>query len=174
MMQAALTLDGARAIFEILRAWNVDLLFTCPGSTEAAVLDATADYPDMRVILTTHEAIAVSAADAFARVTGRPAIAYLHANVGLVNGLAHLTNAVNAHSPLIVLNGLKSTAITNRDGFTSSPFQQDFVRQLVKRSRVALSTAGIPGDLTRTLQAATAEPPGRRSSASRRTSSKRR
>ena len=123
--------DGAHAIFDILRDWQIDLLFTCPGSTEAAVLDASLEYPDVRVVLTTHEAIAVSAADAYARVTGRPAIAYLHANVGLANGVAHLTCASNAHSPLVLLNGLKSTAIANRDGLTSSPFQQDYIRQLV-------------------------------------------
>ena len=157
---AAPALDGAHAIFDILRDWKIDLLFTCPGSTEAAVLDASLEYPDVRVILTTHEAIAVSAADGYARVTGLPAIAYLHANVGLANGIAHLTCASNARSPLVVLNGLKSTAIANRDGFTSSPFQQDYVRQLVKRSRVALKTDGIPGDLSRTLQAAITEPTG--------------
>jgi benzoylformate decarboxylase len=152
--------DGAHAVFEILRDWGVDLLFTCPGSTEAAVLDASLEYPNVRMILTTHEAIAVSAADGYARVTGKPAIAYLHANVGLANGIAHLTCAYNAHSPLIVLNGVKSTAISNRDGFTSSPFQQDMVRQLVKRSRIVLKTDGIPGDLTRTLQAVISEPTG--------------
>ena len=157
---AATAVDGAHAIFNLLRDWQIDLLFTCPGSTEAAVLDASLEYPDMRVILTTHEAIAVSAADAYARVTGRPAIAYLHANVGLVNGLANLTVAGQARSPLVILNGLKSTAIANRDGFTSSPFQQDYVRQLVKRSRVVLKTDGIPGDLSRTLQAVVAEPTG--------------
>jgi hypothetical protein len=67
---AANAVDGAHAIFNILRDWKIDLLFTCPGSTEAAVLDASLEYPDVRVILTTHEAIAVSAADAYARVTG--------------------------------------------------------------------------------------------------------
>jgi benzoylformate decarboxylase len=157
---APATLDAAHAVFEILRDWKIDLLFTCPGSTEAAVLDASLEYPDMRMILTTHEAIAVSAADAYARVTGTPAIAYLHANVGLANGVAHLTCAYNARSPLVLLNGLKSTAIANRDGFTSSPFQQDLIRQLVKRSRVALRTDGIPGDLSRTLQAVISEPTG--------------
>ena len=152
--------DGAHAIFEILRDWQIDLIFTCPGSTEAAVLDASLDYPDVRLILTTHEAIAVSAADAYARVSGVPAIAYLHANVGLANGIAHLTCAFNAGSPLVVLNGVKSTSITNRDGFTSSPFQQDMVRQFVKRARIVLKTEGIPGDLTRTLQAVITEPTG--------------
>ncbi|MGA2395686.1 MAG: thiamine pyrophosphate-dependent enzyme [Candidatus Lustribacter sp.] len=152
--------DAAHAIFALLRDWEIDLVFTCPGSTEAAVLDASLAFPEMRLILTTHESIAVAAADGYARVTGRPAVAYLHANVGLANGVAHLTCASNAHSPVVILNGLKSTAITNRDGFTTSPFQQDYVRQLVKRSRVALKTDGIPGDLSRTLQAAVSEPTG--------------
>ena len=88
--------DGAHAIFDILGDWQIDLLFTCPGSTEAAVLDASLEYPDMRVILTTHEAIAVSAADAYARVTGKPAVAYLHANVGMANGIAHLTSKISS------------------------------------------------------------------------------
>jgi thiamine pyrophosphate-dependent acetolactate synthase large subunit-like protein len=152
--------DAAHAIFAQLRDWAIDLVFTCPGSTEAAVLDASLEFPDVRLILTTHESIAVSAADGYARITGRPAVAYLHANVGLANGVAHLTCASNAHSPVVILNGMKSTAIANRDGFTTSPFQQDYVRQLVKRSRVALKADGIPGDLSRTLQAAVAEPKG--------------
>ena len=158
--EAAAANDAAHAIFELLRSWGIDLIFTCPGSTEAAILDASLDFPEVRLILTTHESIAVAAADGYARVTGRPAIAYLHANVGLANGIAHLTCASNAHSPVVVLNGLKSTAIANRDGFTTSPFQQDYVRQLVKRSRVALKADGIPGDFSRALQAALAEPAG--------------
>lgn len=153
-------LDGAHAVFQILADWGVDLLFTCPGSTEAAALDASLDFPMMRVILTLHEGVAVSAADAYARILGKPAIAYLHANVGLANGISHLSCAQTAGSPVVILNGIKSTAISNRDGFTSSPFQQDMVRQFVKRSRVALSTEGIPGDLVRTLQAAISEPTG--------------
>ncbi len=160
MKTAQVTRNGAHAIFEILRDWGVEVLFTCPGSTEAAVLDVSPGYPGVRVILTTHEGVAVAAADAYARVTGRPAVAYLHANVGLANGIAHLTNAANARSPLVILYGLKSTAIANRDGFTTSPFPQDGVRQLVKRSRVALNSDGIPGDLVRTLQAALTEPTG--------------
>lgn len=153
-------IDGARAVFEILRDWKINLLFTCPGSTEAAILDASLRYPDVRLILTTHESIAVTAADAYARVTGHPAIAYLHANVGLANGVSSVICAALARSPIVILNGMKATAIANRDGFTTLPFQQDFMRQLVKRSRIALTADGIPGDLTRTLQAVVSEPTG--------------
>lgn len=151
---------GAHAVFEVLRAWGIDLLFTCPGSTEAAVLDASLDYPDVRIVLTTHESIAVAAADGFARVTGRPAVAYLHTNVGLANGIGHLFCAALAHSPVLVLNGMKSTIIGNRGGFTTVPYPRDYVRQHVKHARVALRADGVADDMIRALLAATAEPAG--------------
>jgi benzoylformate decarboxylase len=152
--------DGAHAIFDVLRDWGIDLLLTCPGSTEAAVLDASAAYPEIRTVLTTHESVAVAAADGYARVTGRPAVAYLHANVGLANGIAHLSCAALTDSPLLVLNGLKSTEIANRGGFTTSPFQLDYVRQHVRFGRIALRADAVADDLTRALKAATAEPAG--------------
>jgi benzoylformate decarboxylase len=152
--------DGAHAIYEVLRDWGVDLILTCPGSTEAAVLDASLDFPDIRLVLTTHESIAVSAADAYTRLTGRAAVAYLHANVGLANGIAHLSGAAGTQTPIVILNGMKSTQIANRGGFTTSPFQTDPVRQYVCSARVALRSDEIAEDVTHALQAATADPGG--------------
>ena len=108
---ASVAPDGAAALFEVLRGWGVERVFTCPGSTEVAFLDASLRYPDVAVTLTTHESVAVAMADGYARVTGRPAVAYLHTNVGLANGLAHLGAARLARSPVVVLNGLKTTRI---------------------------------------------------------------
>lgn len=152
--------DGAHAIFEVLRDWGIDLLLTCPGSTEAAVLDASLAYPEVRLVLTTHESIAVAAADAFGRIAGRPAVAYLHANVGLANGIAHLSCAALTQTPLVILNGMKSTQIANRGGFTTSPFPIDPVRQYVRSARVVLRADEIAEDLTHALQAATTDTGG--------------
>lgn len=151
---------AAHAIFHVLRDWDVDAVFTCPGSTEAAFLDVCAEYPDIRVILTTHESIAVSAADGLARMTGRPAVAYLHANVGLANGIAHLYAAQLAQSPVVILNGIKSTEIAGRGAFTTAPHMRDYVRQHVRYDAISLSAQAVAEDLTRALKAATAEPGG--------------
>jgi len=151
---------GAHALFEVLEQWGIDLLFTCPGSTEAAVLDASIDVPAMRMVLTTHESIAVSAADGYARVTGRPAVAYLHANVGLANGIAHLACAASTRTPMLVLNGLKSTEMQNRGGFTTSPYPAEPARQYVREARVLLETGALAEDLTRTIAATLTEPGG--------------
>lgn len=152
--------NGAEAIFEVLRGWGVDRVFTCPGSTEAAFLDGSLQYPDIAVTLTTHESIAVSMADGYARATGRPTVAYLHTNVGLANGIAHLYCAHLARSPVVILNGLKSTKIQNRSGFTTTPHIRDFPRQYAKWDWQTLRSDAIGEDLNRALKIAAAEPMG--------------
>jgi benzoylformate decarboxylase len=152
--------SGGEAVVQTLLAWGVRQVFTCPGSTEAAFLDATLDHPDLRVVLTPHEAIAVSAADGYARASGDPAVAYLHTHVGLANGLSHLYAARLAHSPVVVLTGLKPAVIQAHDGFTSIPDTGQLARPFVKWHWQTLTAAGIPEDLNRALRLATTEPTG--------------
>lgn len=150
----------ARALLEVLCGWGVKHVFTCPGSTEAAFLDATLGRADVRVLLTTHESVAVSMADGYSQATGRPSVAYLHTNVGLTNGLAHLYAAGLARSPVVVLNGLKSTAVQAHQGFTTAPQMRDFVRQYVKWDWTSSRAAAVPEDVNRAIRVATTEPCG--------------
>jgi benzoylformate decarboxylase len=151
---------ASHAVLRVLRDWGVDIIFTCPGSTEGGFLDASLAYPEIRLVLTTHESIAVAAADGYARLTGRPAVAYLHTNVGLANGIGHLYCARLGRSPVVVLNGTKATAISNRDGFTTAPHMRDHVRQYVLSDRIALRAEDVADDLVRALKIATAAPGG--------------
>jgi thiamine pyrophosphate-dependent acetolactate synthase large subunit-like protein len=144
----------------VVGEWGVSHIFACPGSTEAAFLYAAARQSEIDVLLTTHEAIAVSMADGFARATGRAAVAYLHANVGLTNGLSHLFAAQLAHSPVVILNGVKPTSIQNRGGFTTAPYMRDFVRQYVKSAWQTLSAEAIAEDVNRALKMALSAPAG--------------
>jgi benzoylformate decarboxylase len=159
-MTTTLANTGAMAIFEVLRGWGVRYVFTCPGSTEAAVLDASLSYPEIAVITTTHESVAVAMADGYARATGQPTVAYLHANVGLTNGLAHLSAAQRAYSPVIILNGLKPTRIQSRGGFTTATAMRDFVRQYVKWDWQSLSAEAIGEDINRAFKVAMTQPQG--------------
>jgi benzoylformate decarboxylase len=152
--------NGAAALFEVLRGWGVRHVFTCPGTTEVAFLDASLDYPDIAVTLTTHEAIAVAMADGYARITRRPTVAYLHTNVGLTNGLASLAAAQMARSPVVILNGLKAEAIQGRGGFTTAPSIRDFARQYCKWDWQTLRADALGEDLNRALKVATAAPMG--------------
>lgn len=112
---------GAVAVLDVLSAWGVDRLFTCPGSTEAPILEASLERPRLELVLATHEAAAVAMADGYARATGRPAVAYLHTDLGLANATSQLASARLASSPVVVLNGLKTTRTLAVEGFTASP-----------------------------------------------------
>jgi benzoylformate decarboxylase len=152
--------SGAAALFEVLRGWGVRHVFTCPGTTEVAFLDASLDYPDVAVTLTTHESIAVAMADGYARIARQPTVAYLHTNVGLTNGLANLAAAHLAHSPVVILNGLKAEAIQGRGGFTTASSIRDFARQYAKWDWQTLRTDALGEDLNRALKVATTAPMG--------------
>jgi benzoylformate decarboxylase len=150
----------AEALLDVIRDWGADRLFSCPGSTEAPVLDALVVRKDVELVLTTHEAVAVSMADGLARATRRPGVAYLHANVGLTNGLSHLYAAQLAYSPVVVLNGIKASSIQAREGFTTGRRMRDLVHQYVKSDWQSLSTEAIPEDVNRAFRTAVTEPAG--------------
>lgn len=149
-----------RQVLDILVAWGVARVYCCPGSTEAAMLDAFVGRDDIELVLVSHESTAIAAADAEARLSGGPAVVYVHTNVGLANVLAHLSAARIAYAPVLILNGLKPSVLAGRDGFTTLPHPDLGLRDLVKWDRVPATPDSLPADLERALSIATAEPAG--------------
>ncbi len=58
-----------------------------------------------KMVLTTHEQIAVSMAHGYAKATGRIGVCILHDLVGLMNGSMGVYNAFGDHAPVLVLGG---------------------------------------------------------------------
>ncbi|WFE34609.1 thiamine pyrophosphate-binding protein [Micromonospora sp. WMMD975] len=153
--------SAAHTLIDILLDWGVRQVFTCPGSTEAPFLDASVDRPELDVCLTTHELTAVTMADGYARFAGGvPAVAYLHTNVGLVNGLGGMYAAQLGRAPVVVLNGLKAGVIQSRRGFTAPPDVGALAAGYAKWSWQAQRAEHLAQDLSRALQTATNGPPG--------------
>ncbi|MCK6210538.1 thiamine pyrophosphate-binding protein [Georgenia sp. EYE_87] len=150
---------AADVLVEVLQDWGIDRLFICPGSTEAAALEALSEA-GIALYLTTHESVTVAMADGYSRATGRPSVVYLHANVGLTNGLAHLWAARLARSPVIVLNGLKAAGVQSREGFTTAPHVRSMVQDHVKWDWETLEADLVGEDLNRALGRAVQEPAG--------------
>ncbi|MFE4512973.1 benzoylformate decarboxylase [Kitasatospora sp. NPDC056783] len=89
--------------YDLLRTLGLTTVFGNPGSTEEPFLQ---DFPpDFRYVLALQEASAVTMADAFAQVTGRPALVNLHSSAGTGNAMGNLVAAYHAHTPLIVTAG---------------------------------------------------------------------
>jgi len=98
-------MKGHEAILRQFLANGIDHMFGNPGTVEQGFLDALADVPAMRYILTLQESIAVLCADGYARSSFRPALVQIHSSPGLGNAIGNLYQAFKGQSPLVVIGG---------------------------------------------------------------------
>lgn len=153
---------SAAEILHTLRAWDVRYVFCCPGTSETPLLDALAARGDDRqspeFLLTTHEAISVSMADGYARASGGLGVAYLHTNVGLANGLAHLYAAQVARSSVALLTGIKGTKTLPHRALTTSPRILETAAPYAGHTWQNLDAANLVDDIDRALRRAVVVP----------------
>src|ERR1700723_4205985 len=118
------------AILDLFRSHNLTSWFGNPGSSELALLQ---DFPDdFRYFLGLQEMIPVGMADAYAQVTGRPALVNLHTAPGMGNAQGQLYNAFVNKTPLIVTAGNKRRTLQNqyclRTNIAPTPEPKRFVK----------------------------------------------
>lgn len=96
---------GADLLVSTALANGIDHCFANPGTTELHLVEALDRADGMRSVLCAFEGVASGAADAFARVSGRPALGLFHLGPGLANALANLHNARRHTTPMVNLIG---------------------------------------------------------------------
>ncbi|WP_027943380.1 thiamine pyrophosphate-binding protein [Amycolatopsis taiwanensis] len=157
-------MTAAARLLETLAEWGIGHVFCCPGTSEIPVLDAIAEAEAQRrsglpeFVLTTHEAISVSMADGYARASGRIGVAYLHTNVGVANGLAHLYAAQVARSSVAILAGVKGRATLPHRALTTSPRLLETAAPYVGHAWQNLRAEDLLDDVARALWRTTVVP----------------
>ena len=132
MEQRALPIrHGGDRVAEVLHAHHVPFVFTLCGGHISPIL-AAAKARGVRIVDTRHEATAVFAADAVARLTGRPGVAAVTAGPGLTNAITPLKNAQLAQSPVVLIGGGAPTALQGR-GALQDIDQRALIEPHVKR-----------------------------------------
>ena len=106
-------MDGGSRVADILKAQGVEFLFTLCGGHISPIL-VEAKKRGIRIIDTRHEVNAVFAADAVARLTGRPAVAAVTAGPGVTNTITAIKNAQMAQSPVVLIGGATATLLRGR------------------------------------------------------------
>ncbi|MCL4685581.1 acetolactate synthase large subunit [Myxococcota bacterium] len=102
-------MTGADRLLQTARASGVDVCFANPGTTEMPLVAALDRTPEIRAVLGLFEGVCTGAADGYARMAGRPALALLHLGPGFANGIANLHNARRAGTPMLVVVGDHAT-----------------------------------------------------------------
>ncbi|NNF15487.1 MAG: thiamine pyrophosphate-binding protein, partial [Gammaproteobacteria bacterium] len=149
---------GGKLIAQVLKAHGVRFLFTLCGGHISPILKGAKDL-GIRIVDVRHEATAVFAADAVARLTGVPGVAAVTAGPGATNTITAVKNAQLAQSPLVLIGGAAATALKGRGALQdidqmalmrphvkwAHPVTRvrDLVPAMIKAFHVASS--GIPG-----------------------------
>lgn len=150
-------MSGKHALMEQLATDGVRHIFGNPGTTEQPFMDVLQDFPRIEFILALHEGVAVSAADAYARLTRKPAFVELHISPGLGNGLGMLHNAKVGQSPLVVYAGQSESEALFQEPHLSGPLVE-MARPLCKWAYQVEHAHDVPQALRRAFKVA-AEPP---------------
>src|SRR5229473_2477239 len=106
-------MTGGDLIADVLKQQGVSWLFTLCGGHISPIL-VSAKARGIRVVDVRHEANAVFAADAVARLTGVPGVAAVTAGPGATNTLTAIKNAQLAQSPVVLLGGAAATILKGK------------------------------------------------------------
>jgi acetolactate synthase-like protein len=151
-------MNGGRIIARVLQAQGVKVLFTlCGGHISPILIECK--RAGLRVVDTRHEATAVFAADAVARLTGVPGVAAVTAGPGVTNTLTAVQNARLAQSPVVLLGGATATVLRNR-GALQDIDQLALIRSSVKWAARARRVRDLEPLLHRALRESMSGTPG--------------
>lgn len=152
-------MSGKRAMIEQLLADGVRHIFGNPGTTEQGFMDILQEYPQVDFVLALHEGVAVSMADAFARLTRRPAFVEVHTAPGLGNAMGMLHNAAIGKTPLVVYAGHSPGRVLVQEPHLSGPLV-DIARPVCKWSAEINHAHDVPRALRRAFKTAMMPPQG--------------
>ena len=151
---------GARLLVDQLLIQGVQRLFCVPGESYLAVLDALADCADrLRVIVNRHESGSAFMAEASAKLTGQPGVAFVTRGPGATNAAIGVHTAAQDSTPLVLFVGQVGSEAREREAFQEIDYRAMFGS--VAKWVVRIDRADrIPELVARAFQTATSGRPG--------------
>src|SRR6185369_8333861 len=134
--------NGADLFVQATVQLGMDTIFTLVGDHLNEVL-AEAARSGIRIVDMRHESGVTHAADAWARIHRRPALALVTGGPGHTNSLTGIATANLAGSPLIAVSGSRQRSMAHRQAFQDID-QVGMVRPVVKWAAEVLEAGEIP------------------------------
>jgi len=150
---------GGRILVDNLVAQGCDRIFTVPGESFLAVLDALHDTPEVDLVVCRQEGGVAYMADADARMTGRPGIAFVTRGPGATNAAVGVHVARQDSTPMLLFIGDVARGDRDREGFQEVDFAAMFA-PLAKWAVRIDDAARIPEYVARAWSTAVSGRPG--------------
>jgi acetolactate synthase-1/2/3 large subunit len=153
-------MNGGEALVEALVALGVDTGFTVPGESFLNVLEALRVRRDaFRLVSTRHESGAAFAAEAYGKLSGRPAAVFVSRGPGATNAAIGIHTARQSSTPLLLFVGHVRTRSKGREAFQEIDHHRMF-GPVAKAVMEPDGPADIRGTVARAARAAAAGRPG--------------
>ena len=150
---------GGQVLVDQLKINGCDRIFTVPGESFLAVLDALHDTSGIDTVVCRQEGGVAYMADADGKMTGRPGIAFVTRGPGATNASGGVHVAFQDSTPMILFIGDVARSDRDREGFQEIDFPA-FFGPIAKWAARIEDARRIPEYVARAWRVATAGRPG--------------
>ena len=152
-------LTGSQLICESLLREGVEVIFGLPGGAILPLYQTLPEYPNLRHILVRHEQGAAHAADGYARVTGKPGVAWATSGPGATNLTTGIATAQMDSVPMVLITGQVPRAAIGTDAFQESD-TTGITLPITKHNYLVMDAADIPRVIKEAFHIASTGRPG--------------
>jgi acetolactate synthase I/II/III large subunit len=146
---------GARLLVDQLLIQGVNHAFCVPGESFLPVLDALHDSRELlKLIVNRHESGATFMAEAYAKLTGQPGVAFVTRGPGATNASIGVHVAFQDSSPLILFIGQVGNDFVEREAFQEIDYRRMFGQMTKWVSQIDRADR-VPEYVARAFQVAT-------------------
>jgi len=154
-----MTRNAARILVDQLQIQGVNHVFCVPGESYLAVLDALYDARGIRLIVNRHESGSTFMADAYAKLTGQPGVAFVTRGPGATNASIGVHTAYQDSTPMVLFVGQVGSDFVEREAFQEIDYRRMFGQMAKWVAQIDVASR-IPEFVARAFQTATSGRPG--------------
>ena len=151
--------NGGQIVCEALIREGVDVIFGLPGGAILPLYQILPQYPELRHILVRHEQGAAHAADGYARVAGRPGVAWATSGPGATNLVTGIATAQMDSVPMVVITGQVGRAAIGSDAFQETDIT-GITLPITKHNYLVMHASEIAGAIKEAFHIANTGRPG--------------
>jgi len=153
-------MDGSHALVEMLKAYDVDVIFGVPGDTSIPFYEALYDaQPSIRHVMARDERSASFMADAYARLSHKPGLCECPSGAGPLYSVPGIAEANASSVPVILITSEIPLSGEGKQTITELDTQKLF-ESITKWSNVVKHAEKIPEVIRRAFRIATTGRPG--------------
>lgn len=152
-------MKGSQMVCQSLVQEGVDVIFGLPGGAILPLYQTLPEFPQLRHILVRHEQGAAHAADGYARVTGRPGVAWATSGPGATNLVTGIATAQMDSVPMVVITGQVTRPAIGSDAFQETD-TTGITLPITKHNYLVMNANDIPRILKEAFHIANTGRPG--------------